>query len=379
MNSMPEELLVEVVQWLPLKALANVMQTNRQFNRICRDDKLWSAHQDFPYRLKSETAGKIGSWIAANIKGEKVPPTRLCHTAVVHDGCMYVNGGHTTSAGSQMFNSVKEDLWRFNFVTKKWDEIVEPKLPKKTEHSAVMYGDKMWLFGGFSGSAFTNDVTCYDLKAGTVCNITATGDIPAPRSAHVAIASEGKMWVFGGWNGAAQNNDLYSFDFETHAWAKVVPTGPQPLPRCSHCAAYAPKANSLFIFGGCGGQMQNYLADLWQFSFDTMTWRQVGVLQPGSRMKMVEYRNRLYVYGGWNSKDHFNLFNEFDIATAKWRTLDPEFAASQGKMGQFSMVVFNHKMYKFAGYCDTAGTATNDLHAYRMGKPDFTEGAESAH
>jgi len=42
------------------------------------------------------------------------------------------------------------------------------------------------------------------------------------------------------------------------------------------------------------------------------------------------------------------------------------------------MVVFNHKMYKFAGYNDAAKESTNDLHAYRMGKPDFTEGVCSA-
>ena len=35
-------------------------------------------------------------------------------------------------------------------------------LPKKTEHSAVVYDNKLWLFGGYAGTTFTNTMYTYD-------------------------------------------------------------------------------------------------------------------------------------------------------------------------------------------------------------------------
>jgi len=383
-QNLPEELLVEIVHWLPLRSLATTMQVNRKFQRICRDDRLWRRHREFPYRLKSEVPREksaVGTWIATTIKGQKQPEPRLCHTAVVYCGHMYVQGGHTTMPNSQNFDSIKSDFWKFNLITKRWEEIQqqrEPKMPMRTEHSAVVWGSKMWMFGGFNGSAFMNDIMSHDLETGELTTVVAKGDIPAPRSAHVAIAFGGRMWVFGGWNGTEQNNDMFAFDFETHEWERVKANGVVPAARCSHAAALAPQLNSFFMFGGCGGRLENYLADLWQFNFETLTWTAVGRLQPGSRMKMVEYRNMLYIYGGWNSVVHFDSFYEFDIAARTWRLIENSFTDNQGKMGQFSLCLFNHKMYQFGGYNDAVKQQTNDLHVYRLGKPDFTEGAVSA-
>lgn len=384
-QNLPEELLAEIVHWLPLKGLASTMQVNRKFHRICRDNRLWRRHQEFPYRLKTDKSrekSSVGTWLS-NIKGEKAPLARLCHTAIVYCGFMYIHGGHTTLPQSQNFDSIKSDLWKFNLITKRWDEVQqrEPKLPAKTEHSAVLWGSKMWMFGGFNGTAFTNDVSTFDMETGETTTVITSGDIPSPRSAHVALAFGGKMWVFGGWNGTEQNNDLFAFDFETLMWERVKPAdGVVPPPRCSHAAALAPAKNSFFLYGGCGGRLVNYLADLWQFNFETLTWTSVSKLHAGSRMRMVEYRNRLYMYGGWNSQVHFNSFHEFDIESGTWREIDHGYSADsdQGKMGQFSLCLFNHKMYQFAGYDHASQTYTNSMHVFRMGKPDFTEGSVSA-
>jgi hypothetical protein len=43
-------------------------------------------------------------------------------------------------------------------------EAVDPlSLPSKTEHSMVVYGNKLWLFGGYSGSQFTSSLYTFDL------------------------------------------------------------------------------------------------------------------------------------------------------------------------------------------------------------------------
>jgi hypothetical protein len=47
--------------------------------------------------------------------GETVPSPRLCHAAVVHEGALYVHGGHNTVADTQLFSEVKSDLYKFIF------------------------------------------------------------------------------------------------------------------------------------------------------------------------------------------------------------------------------------------------------------------------
>eukprot|EP01116_Phalansterium_solitarium_P016347 TRINITY_DN3788_c0_g1_i1.p1 TRINITY_DN3788_c0_g1~~TRINITY_DN3788_c0_g1_i1.p1 ORF type:complete len:420 (-),score=133.43 TRINITY_DN3788_c0_g1_i1:1324-2472(-) len=371
----PEELVVEIMQLLTVKSQTNLMQCNKTLYRIGRDSKLWNK-QEFPYRVHS-LSGKRGlsRWLDNTDKGAvvTVPPARLCMSAAVFEGFMYVNGGHNTQENTQMFREVRSDFWRMSLVTRKWEEIVEPGFPTRTEHTAVVYGERLWLFAGFSGSGFLNDMVCYDLVHKQLVTVNPLTSPPNPRSAHGAVVHGRKMWVFGGWDGTHQNNELYTFDFETYAWECVETVGPKPPGRCSHCVAVAPDANSFFVFGGYGGENVKYLADLWQFSFDTMQWTCVGMLSPRSRMKMVEHDNKLYIYGGWNSKEHFGDMHEFDIRTRTWRQIDNGHAEGHGLLGQYGVVTFNKIMYVFGGYNGNTQSSTNEIQAYRMARPEFTE------
>jgi N-acetylneuraminic acid mutarotase len=93
-----------------------------------------------------------------------LPTSRLCHIAVTWGGCMWIHGGHNTHAESQTFNEIKSDLWKYKFEEKKWEQVHIEKgtMPAKTEHSAVIYQNKMYLFGGYSGEYFTNTLFSYD-------------------------------------------------------------------------------------------------------------------------------------------------------------------------------------------------------------------------
>lgn len=372
---LPEELVLEILQWLPAKSLVNMLQVSKGFYRIGMEKQLWLEHQDFPYRLQlKQKNGEKTSWSAVVFQ-DNAPPARLCHTAVIYGNSMYINGGHNTVVGTQLFQDVKADFWRLDLETRKWEDMTQPHFPNRTEHSAVVWGNKLWLFGGFASTAFNNDVVCYDFDSKEMVPINPRGMPPSVRSAHVAIAAHGKMWVFGGWNGTDQNNELHSFDFNTHEWRPEHVNGPIPAARCSHAATYVPAEDSFFIYGGYGGRDLEYLADLWQFSFATRTWKQVSSLTRRSRMRMVEHRNKLYIYGGWNSKEHFADFHEYDIRRDQWRQIDIGFGADEGRTGQFSMCVHNKFIYAFAGYDDYNKTSCNEMQAFRMGRPDLSDDA----
>ena len=56
------------------------------------------------------------------------------------------------------------------------------------------------------------------------------------------------MFVFGGWNGKDYYNDLHVLDLEIMAWKRENPTGPAPTPRQGHASILI--GNNLIIHGG---------------------------------------------------------------------------------------------------------------------------------
>ena len=44
------------------------------------------------------------------------------------------------------------------------------------------------------------------------------------------------MFVFGGWNGKDYYNDLHILDLEIMAWKRANPSGPAPSPRQGHAS-----------------------------------------------------------------------------------------------------------------------------------------------
>lgn len=56
------------------------------------------------------------------------------------------------------------------------------------------------------------------------------------------------MFVFGGWNGSDFYNDLHILDLELMAWIRPTTTGPEPTPRQGHCAILI--GSNLIIHGG---------------------------------------------------------------------------------------------------------------------------------
>ena len=75
------------------------------------------------------------------------------------------------------------------------------------------------------------------------------GGAPTSRFDHSANLIGGtKMFVFGGWNGKNFFNDVYILDLEIMAWSKPTTTGPAPSPRKGHCSILI--GTNLVIHGG---------------------------------------------------------------------------------------------------------------------------------
>jgi len=365
MLELPEELVCEIMNHLPQNDLGHMTEVCRDLYRIGTEDIMWRK-KGFLKRT-SEMAFAGGS--------DTMPSPRLCHTAVIHNKKLYVYGGHNTEVDSQRFSEVKNDLFTFDLAKKTWEKHNVRNLPAKTEHCTVIHKDKLWMFGGYSGHTFSNSVYMLNLSTNTQCSLMKVeGEVPTGRSAHVGTIFEDKLYIFGGWDGIVQNNDFYCMDFGSMTWKKMQ--SPElPHARCSHTVAVSEERKSMYIFGGYGGKTRNYLNDLWSFNFANQSWTQLNakgeVPSPRSRMRMVEWNGKLYVFGGWDKSVHFDELHEYDLDEGMWSKVDLRISSKDDslKIGQHAMSINDNILYIFGGYSAMLKKSTNNLYSYRLGKP----------
>jgi N-acetylneuraminic acid mutarotase len=159
------------------------------------------------------------------------------------------------------------DLHVFNFQTKHWKTITPSgKQPaKRTSHSAVIHNGKMYVFGGFSGEEYLNDLFELDLETETWTDITplCRGDIPSPRSRFCAAVHGDSMYVLGGWNKIGYFNDFYAYNFATHIWTNISNSN-FSVP-CISQYSLAVDEHFLFIFGGFCAQEKTCINKLYKY------------------------------------------------------------------------------------------------------------------
>lgn len=84
------------------------------------------------------------------------PNARHSHSAVVYGKYMYVFGG-ATKIGK--IPTILSDLFRYSFEEGKWELITTSgEILPRWGHSAVVYGNSMFIFGGFGDSHFMSDL-----------------------------------------------------------------------------------------------------------------------------------------------------------------------------------------------------------------------------
>mmetsp|Transcript_729 Transcript_729/g.1331 ORF Transcript_729/g.1331 Transcript_729/m.1331 type:complete len:975 (-) Transcript_729:86-3010(-) len=209
-------------------------------------------------------------------------------------------------------------------------------------HSAVMWGDDMYVFGGFvnSGDVSKDVAATFRLHMPTLQwhRLNTTGTTPGARDSHTAVVYERDMMkdgrvtpfmiVFGGWDyeNSALLSDLWTLNLHTLHWEERDATGAAPPGVRGHSAVMS--QNQMVVFGGTtfiasdsedgasGGASEilshsmqsNSLfvldADDWSWTTDMVA---SGPADPGppnvTKHSAVLMDSQMIVYGGatWNS------------------------------------------------------------------------------
>jgi N-acetylneuraminic acid mutarotase len=176
-------------------------------------------------------------WVLETLNGRwtewhpTMPPTaRGAHSMVTYAGNLYVYGGIKSTPSPSMWFG---DIWKFSVVPAVWQQIIprsEEKPTPRYGHTAVVYADRMYIFGGHTQTGYSNEFWSYDLERTTWTLVNPAGTTPGPRSAAGAIVHKHYLHVFGG---AAENSqelaEWYRFDL-SHCLPAPEPGPPTPSP-----------------------------------------------------------------------------------------------------------------------------------------------------
>ncbi len=174
----------------------------------------------------------------------------------------------------------------------------------------LSFDGRMWLMGGWfngrlAGHGASNEV--WSSRDGEHWEQATNRAGWSPRLAAGIVSFKGRMWILGGTedyyfgNDASLRNDVWS-SADGKDWKLETSKAPWS-PRAYHAAVV--HDGKLWVMGG-GNYVPNYQAlnDVWS-SADGIHWQRELASAPWSPrlwFSAVEYRNRLWVLGGWSNK-----------------------------------------------------------------------------
>lgn len=164
--------------------------------------------------------------------------------------------------GGQLENDVFNDLYYFELTLFKlpkarWD-LAEPvnnfKPPPLTNHSMAVHKTKIYIFGGvYNNEKVSRDLWCFDTVTSKWLQIETTGQEPPPVNEHTSVVVGDRLYVYGGndFSGIIYDS-LYVLDLHTLKWTLLSKelSVQGPGARCGHSMTYLPKLNKILVLGG---------------------------------------------------------------------------------------------------------------------------------
>ncbi|KAK3329439.1 hypothetical protein B0H66DRAFT_24754 [Apodospora peruviana] len=258
-------------------------------------------------------------WSVPQVVGEVPVPLRAMTCTAVGKKLVIFGGGD----GPAYYN----DVYVLDTVNFRWSRprILGDRVPsKRRAHTACLYKNGIYVFGGGDGVRALNDIWRLDVSDITKMSwklisgpsssggssesnrspATATKDLrPKARGYHTANMVGSKLIIYGGSDGGECFNDVWVYDVETHVWKAV--SIPVTFRRLSHTATIV--GSYLFVIGGHDGN--EYSNDVLLLNLVTMSWdrRKVYGLPPSGRgyHGTVLYDSRLLMIGGFDGSEVF--------------------------------------------------------------------------
>jgi hypothetical protein len=217
----------------------------------------------------------------------------------------------------------------------------------------VVFDNKMWVIGGWTGTTSTNDVW-YSANGINWTQATANAGWSA-RYIHTAVVFDNKMWVIGGSsNGTAVFNDVW---YSTNGvnWTCATASA-MWAPRLGHTTVV--RHDSMWVMGGWG-QAIGCVNDVW-YSINGINWTLAAYASWNGRFghSANVLHDTIWVIAGLTD---YNLHNDvwYSRNGINWIQVTP--STTWPARCYHTSVVYNNKMWLMGGLYDVTGNALNDV------------------
>ena len=216
----------------------------------------------------------------------------------------------------------------------------------RSEHTSVVFQDKIWVMGGTDGDNLNDVWSSPDGKTWT--QVDAAAEWKA-RYNHTSVVFNSKIWVLGGAEGRNRFNDVWSSP-DGSTWTESRPPENAEketegadanwwMARSEHTSVVFPpdgNGKKIWVMGGWDFDFNN-LNDVWS-SDNGQTWgKGTGLTHPVSSGP-VEYKNRFWIL------DYNGFLSSADPATG-WTAED----TLQEKITSTRAVVFKNRIWLLGG------------------------------
>lgn len=257
-------------------------------------------------------------WSVPYVVGDIPMPLRAMTCTAVGKKLVIFGGGD----GPAYYN----DVYVLDTNNFRWTKprIVGEKIPsKRRAHTACLYKNGIYVFGGGDGVRALNDIWRLDVSDMSkmswklISGPEKPGQVgkehrPKARGYHTANMVGSKLIIYGGSDGGECFDDVWVYDVETHIWKAV--NIPVTFRRLSHTATIV--GSYLFVIGGHDGS--EYCNDVLLLNLVTMTWdkrRVYGQIPAGRGYHgTVLHDSRLLVIGGFDGTEVFGDVNMLELA-----------------------------------------------------------------
>ncbi|CAH1259216.1 ATRNL1 [Branchiostoma lanceolatum] len=286
-------------------------------------------------------------------------PGRASHVSVQQDMWMWIVGGYTFSSASF------HNLIRYHLIENTWSPVtpktaVDPAA--RYGHTAVLYGDKIIMFGGLiEGRVVTNETWAFDTVHHQWERLSQAG---LALEGHSATVVDSKVIVIFGHNPEyGYSSKVVEYNPATDKWRSVVTSGAAVSGSYGHTSVYDPTSGKIYVHGGYTVLKKNrYTVSDFTFAFDPET-SQWSVL-PGSGVP--RYLHSAATIGGFMLVFGGNTHNDtstssgakcfsadylaYDIECHRWQHLPGPGPDYQPHRFGHTAVVLNRTMVVFGGF-----------------------------
>lgn len=272
-------------------------------------------------------------------QGEKAPylgNARSSFGTVIHNGKLYMCGGHQGAEHTYPPESFNNQLMAYDLASNKWTELA-PRPHLAHGYQLAAHGDYIYAFGGFAYSPdhkprwkSLSKIDRYSIKDNKWETI---GELHLPRSSNVAVTIDGKVYLVGGWNATPKfendadgffHDSVEIFDLKTEKVTIAPYKIPAPVRRALTGINYE---NKIVLVGGLGQGASHFELVKNVTSIDPLTGEteELPPLPFATFAPAAEVLgDTIYVFGGmfktgqWNYEYVSHVY-ALDIKKGAWR------------------------------------------------------------